>query len=601
MAAATETLTPTLPTLDKLGASLQDDLDVQKVAHAWFAAFSQHVSANNIDGLLSLFVEDAWWRDMLAFTWEFRTFHGQAKIKKFLQDRLASTKVSNLKLGNVVLEKQYSDLVWIQGQFEFETEIAVSSGVFRLVPTASGAWKAHHIYTNLENLKDFPEKLGPLRDPYPNHGKWKDQRAREKEFVDSTPTVIVVGGGQSGLDIAARLKMLDVPTLVVERSQRIGDQWRHRYEALCLHDPVWYDHMPYLPFPPNWPVYTPAQKLADWLEFYAEAMELNVWTSSTVTHAEQDENLKWHVTVKRADGSERKFVVDHVVFALGLGAGQPKVPKIPGQEEFQGQVLHSTQHKSARDHEGKKVFIVGACTSAHDVASDYAEHGIDVTLFQRSSSYIMTTKEGMPRMMRGRYWEGTGDVDVNDRLFASVPTYLQKELWKRVTQEVAEADKELLDNLNKVGFRTHLGYDDSGFVMMAMIRGGGYYLDVGACQKIIDGKIKLKSDSQIERFTKTGLKFEDGSEVEADVVMFATGFDGPASAIAAIAGEDVVKRLKPIWGLTEEGELRAWRDLGVPNLWYMMGNLAWCRFHSKHLALQIKAIQEGILKERYTI
>lgn len=125
-----------------------------------------------------------------------------------------------------------------------------------------------------------------------------------------------------------------------------------------------FDHMPYLNFPPNWPIYTPAQKLADWLEFYANAMELNVWLSSTATSAKRNpETGKWDVTVKRGDGSERQFHVDHVIMALGLGGGKPNIPDIPGREEFQGQVLHSTLHKSAKDHIGKKVVVVGACTS----------------------------------------------------------------------------------------------------------------------------------------------------------------------------------------------------------------------------------------------
>ncbi|OBZ79359.1 putative indole-3-pyruvate monooxygenase YUCCA8 [Grifola frondosa] len=601
MSAAVDTPQPSLPTLDKLGVqSIPADLDVKKVASAWLQALSQHVSSNDIDGILDLFVDDPWWRDMLALTWEFRTFHGRAIVKKFLQDRLASSKFSSLKLVDALLETPYPDLAWIQGQFDFETDIGTGSGVFRLVPSSSGVWKGFTIYTNLESLKAFPESVGPRRNFLPNHGKWKSGRDHEKEFVESDPQVLIIGGGQSGLDVAARLKNLNVPTLVVEKNARIGDQWRYRYQALCLHDPVWYDHMPYLPFPPTWPVYTPAQKLANWLEYYAEALELNVWTSSTVTHAEQAADKKWIVTVQRGDGTERKFRVDHLIFAIGLGGGNPNIPNIPGQSEFQGQVLHSTEHKSARDHIGKKVVIIGASTSAHDIASDYVEHGVDVTMYQRDSVYVMSTKEGMPRMFGDIYWEDKYPVEVADRVNASIPIWIYKLLWQRITKDIAEADKATLDGLKKVGFKLNLGDDDAGFLTLAMRRGGGYYLDVGTSQLVIDGKIKLKSDSKLSRFTKTGLLFEDGSELPADVVLFATGFDSPALTIAKIVGEKVASQIKPLWGLNEEGELRTvWRDTGVPNLWFMMGNLSWCRFHSKHLALQIKAQQEGILGTRY--
>lgn len=132
-----------------------------------------------------------------------------------------------------------------------------------------------------------------------------------------------------------------------------------------------------------------------------------------------------------------------------------------------------------------------------------------------------------------------------------------------------------------------MGHEGGGFFALTRRRGGGYYLDVGASQLIIDGKIKLKNDSVIKRYTPTGLEFEDGSTLDADVIMFATGFASPVVSLAKIFGEEIASRVKPVWNLNSEGELRtAWRDSGVPNFWFMMGNLAWCRFHSKHLALR---------------
>ncbi|KAJ3559302.1 hypothetical protein NM688_g425 [Phlebia brevispora] len=594
--------TPSLPTLDKLGVTVPDDLDAEAIAKAWTTSFAQFVAARDIPGILSLFDEQPWWRDLFSLTWDLRTFQGKDKIAKFLEDRFDETQFGGIQFIKAKLDRPYPDIAWIVVYFAFETAVATGSGIVRLIPSKEGVWRAVTISTNLEGLKGHPERVGALRNHLPSHGKWLEQRRKEKEYADHDPEVLIIGGGQSGLDLAARLKHYGVDNLVIEREPRIGNQWRNRYEALCLHDPVWFDHMPYIPFPESWPVYTPAQKLADWLEFYAEALELNIWTSSTVTKAVRNEETgKWAVTVKKADGSERVFNVDHVVFALGLGGGAPLIPKIPGQEGFQGQVLHSTAHHAARDHLGKKVFIVGACTSAHDIASDYAEHGVDVTIFQRSSTYVMSTKEGMPRMMSPLYWEGGPPTEEADLLNASIPILYSKLLAKRTAAGIHKADNELLENLKKVGYRTNFGEDDSGFVFLALKRAGGYYLDVGACQKIIDGKIKIKNDAQIERFTKTGLKFDNGSEVDADVVMFATGFDDYRGPIRAIIGEDPKQPLTPIWGLNAEGELRtAWREVGVPNVWYMMGNLAWSRFYSKHVALQIKAKQEGLFGTRYS-
>ncbi|KAI0074817.1 FAD/NAD(P)-binding domain-containing protein [Panus rudis PR-1116 ss-1] len=536
-----------LPTLDRLQASIPPNLDVKKVAQEWLSAFSSAVESKDIPSILNLFHPEVWWRDIFALTWDLRTFQGIPSIKTFLEDRLEVSKLGKIKFTEATLDQPYPDLAWISVHFKFETDVAAGTGIVRLVPPSSPSsaedgtsWRAYVVSTNLEDLLDHPERIGPLRNPNPSHGKWIEQRARELEFADGDPEVLIVGGGQSGLDIAARLKNLGVSHLVVEKSPRVGDQWRNRYSALCLHDPVWCNHLPYLPFPAPWPVYTPSQKLANWLEFYADAMELNVWTSAEVKKAERDENGgdgpgnnkgKWVVTVRKGDGSERVFRVDHLVFAMGLGAGLPNIPDIPGREEFQGQVLHSTQHKSAKDHLGKKVVIVGACTSAHDIAADYADHGVDVTMYQRSSTYIMTTKEGMPRLKAPLYWEGGPPSEVADRIDNSFPIYFGKLLAQRTCEAIHQADKPLLDALHKVGYRTNYGEDGSGFMFLALKRAGGYYLDVGACQMIADGKIKIKNDSRLERFTKTGLKFEDGSELEADVVLYATGYVRPSFSL----------------------------------------------------------------------
>ncbi|KAH9484751.1 Indole-3-pyruvate monooxygenase YUCCA1 [Psilocybe cubensis] len=580
-----------LPTLERLGvSSLPANLDAKKVAQDWLSSFLQAAIAGNVDAVVSLLLPDAFWRDMLALTWDMRTFSGKERIAQFLKDRLSLSKIHDIKLREqfVALQQPYPDLAWISLMFDFATDVGQASGIARLVPSAAGEWKAHVVFTNLESLTDFPEKTGPLRNMEPNHGKWQAQRQREIDFTDQDPVVLVIGGGQSGLEIAARLKYLDIPSLVVERNPRIGDNWRNRYEALCLHDPIWYDHMPYIPFPSTWPVYTPAQKLANWLESYAESLELNVWTSSTISDVRQDPaTLKWHVSVKRGDGTDRKFEVNHVVFSTGLGSGVGNIPKYPDMDKFKGQILHSSQHKRALDHKGKKVVVVGACTSAHDISQDYQQHGVDVTMFQRGSTYIMSTKNGWEVIMKGGYWEGGPPADIVDRVNASFPHHMSTVLNQRQTKRIAELDKDLLDSLHKVGFRTNLGIKDTGFGLLAWSKAGGYYLDTGASKLIAEGKIKLKTDSTISSFTETSIKFENGSELPADVVVFSTGVGTPIDHIRQVCGEEVANKCRPIWGLNDEGEINgAWRNLGVVNLWYMM---------------EIKAIEEGLLTSRYEL
>ncbi|KAF8629326.1 hypothetical protein AX15_003509 [Amanita polypyramis BW_CC] len=597
---------PPLPTLANLNATVPDDIDASKVASEWLNVLSAAIESNNAEKAASLFVEDSWWRDMLALTWDFRTFRGTSAIKAFLQDRISSARPRAFKLRQdfLGLQRPYEDLAWINAFFDFETETGIGFGIFRLVPTANGDWKAHTVFTNLEDLKGFPEKIGALRNPEPNHGPWEEDRNREREFEKSDPVVLIIGGGQSGLEVAARLKTYDIPTLVVEQNERIGDNWRNRYEALCLHDVVWYDHMPYLPFPSTWPAYAPARKVANWLESYAEILELNVWTSSVVTRATLDSDSgNWKVTVKRENNTERIFNnVKHVVFAAGFSGPGPNTPKIPGMEKFKGQILHSSQHKRAKDHAGKKVVVVGACTSAHDIAHDYYIHDVDVTMYQRGPTYIMSTKNGWDVLFTGLYSENAPPTDIADRLTASFPHFMGLGLAQRSAKRIAELDKDLLDALHKRGFKTHLGIHDTGFALLAWSKGGGYYLDVGASQLIADGKIKLKNDSLIKEFTETGILFENGSELPADVVVFATGLSNVGGHVRKVCGDELADKCKAIWGFNEEGELHgAWRDLGIPGLWYMMGNFALCRFHSKHIALQIKAMVEGIFEERYSL
>jgi hypothetical protein len=228
-----------LPTLDKLNASIPPNLDAHKVASEWFDQFASNVESANIDNITSLLLEDACWRDILSITWDFRTIDGSINIRQFLKDRIHNANLHTFKLESAEFAQFFPDLAWIQGLFGFEIgDLGIGAGVFRIVPTSTGEWKGHCIYTNLESLKQFPEKSGPHRDPIPSRGKWLEKRQKEQAFEGIEPYVLIVGGGQCGLETAARLKYLDVPTLIVEKSARIGDKWRSRYDALCLNDPV---------------------------------------------------------------------------------------------------------------------------------------------------------------------------------------------------------------------------------------------------------------------------------------------------------------------------------------------------------------------------
>ena len=241
---------PALPTVHSLGISPPKDIDPVQIAGEWLQTFQAAVTPPptgdiDVDKVLTLFQPDAFWRDILSLTWDFRTFFGTSQIRSFLQDRIANpdlddkTRLNNLKLESASVGKPWEDIEWIEALFTFSVGTwGGGDGVFRLVFTPEGVWKAYTVYTNLQSLTEYPEKVGALRNPLPNHGKWADQRQKEIEFEGVEPHVVIVGAGQSGLDLGARLKFLDVPTLIVDKNARVGDQWRNRYQALCLHDPV---------------------------------------------------------------------------------------------------------------------------------------------------------------------------------------------------------------------------------------------------------------------------------------------------------------------------------------------------------------------------
>ena len=188
----------------------------------------------------------------------------------------------------------------IEAIFKFETSVGRGSGIIRLIPDADDGnrLKAWTLLTELGELKGFEEQLGverPRGNAYSRDFRgpnWLDLRKASAEYADRDPTVLVIGGGQSGLCIAARLKQLNVDTLIVDREKRIGDNWRKRYHALTLHNQVQVNHLPYMLFPPNWPTYIPKDKLANWFEAYVDAMELNFWTETEFEGGSYDEKAR---------------------------------------------------------------------------------------------------------------------------------------------------------------------------------------------------------------------------------------------------------------------------------------------------------------------
>ena len=400
--------------------------------------------------------------------------------------------------------------------------------------------------------------------------------------------------------MAARLKALGMDSLIIEKSDEIGDIWRKRYEYLSLHFPHWPDALPYFPYPKGWPTYTPAQKQGLYMQWYASALDLNVWTKSTATNAKQDEQGRWTVTINKEGKESRVLHPKQLVMATSL-CGLPSMPDVRGLDRFKGTIRHSSAHDSSRGF--KKVCVVGTSSSAFDTAYDCSRRGIDVTLLQRSPTYVMSLTHSVPRILGGYAPDSrTRDIpklEEQDRLFFATPCGPGEELGRRNAKVLEDLDKPLLDGLNAKGLRTWRGQRNTGNATLGQTRNGGFYFDADACKEIIDGKIKVEQ-GYIDHFTEDKAVLSGGREREFDLVVFATGFTNTIESIRATLGDEIASRVGPIWGVDEEGEAKtAFRESGVPNLWIMVGFLPMTRYVSKLLALRLKALKEGISHPPY--
>jgi thioredoxin reductase len=591
--------------------SANSSVDAHKVAGDFAATFNDALSKKDHTAVASLFLKNrSYWRDHLALTWALRTIKGSENVKSYLDSsmvqpiRIRADTSSEFRSPKFMSIDAFGDVKGISFFIIFETTIGRGEGNVTLAEQ-DGVWKVFTIFTVLQELKGHEEPLHHRRARGVKHGgdparkNWKELREAEKEEID--PNVLIIGAGQGGLTCAARLKMLNIPALIIDQNERVGDNWRKRYKQLVLHDPVWYDHMPYVPFPPHWPVFTPKDKLADFFEAYVSLLELNAWTSTDLKTTSWDEGkTHWTVNVvrRRPDGSVEKRTLHpkHIIQATGH-SGKKNFPSIKGMETFKGDRLcHSSEHPGADpESNGKKAVVVGCCNSGHDIAQDFYEKGYDTTLVQRSSTTVVSSEAICDIGNKGLYDQDSPPVDDADIVFWSTPSELLKAQQIKVTKLEMEHDKKLLDGLRSAGFKIDCGPMESGLLIKYFQRGGGYYIDVGASQLIIDGKIKVKQGQEIAAVLPHGIKFADGSELEADEIVFATGYQNMRTQAREIFGDKVADRVGDVWGFNEEGEFRTmWQKSGHPGLWFMGGNLALSRYYSRILALQIKAVEEGI-------
>ena len=590
------------------------DAATTESVNAFLNAFSDALEARDIAGAVAMFQDDCYWRDLVTFTWNIKTMEGKDAVTDLLNQQLAATQPSNWQIA--VAETPTEDDGVTTAWITFETAVARGSGLVRL---RDG--KVWTLLTSMVELKGHEEPLGFLRPLGAKHGAaknrptWAEERDTELRELgySKQPYVLIIGGGQGGIALGARLRQLGVPTIIIEKNDRPGDSWRNRYKSLCLHDPVWYDHLPYLPFPPNWPVFAPKDKIGDWLEMYTKVMELNYWSKTVCKQAYFDETAQeWVVTVER-NGQEVVLRPKQLVLATGM-SGRPNMPAIKGMERFKGEQHHSSQHPGPDAYAGKKAVVVGANNSAHDICAALWENDVDVTMIQRSSTNVVRSDTMMELALGALYSEQAAasgmTTDKADMIFASLPYRILPEFQIPVYEQIKEKDADFYRGLQNAGFWIDWGDDDSGIFLKYLRRGSGYYIDVGASQLIIDGKIKL-AHGDVREITEHTVILEDGTELAADVIVYATGFGSMNGWAADLIGKDVADKVGKCWGLGSatkkdpgpwEGEQRnMWKPTHQTALWFHGGNLHQSRHYSLYLSLQLKARMEGIATPVYGI
>jgi putative flavoprotein involved in K+ transport len=575
---------------------------LETTATAWLRDLEAAVSSGRAEALAALFAEDCHWRDVLAFEWDMHTVSGAAAIAARLMRLAGSASPHGFTLAEGRTPPRRvtrAGTEAIEAIFSFETATGPCLGVVRLVQQ-DGAPRAWTLMTGLDEIRGHEDPANGKRwrdvDWKRNFGgeNWLDRRRKAAAYADHDPAVLVVGAAQAGLSVAARLGMLGVDTLVVDRDPRIGDSWRQRYHALTLHNETRVNHLPYMHFPKSFPVFIPKDMLANWFELYAEAMELNVWTGTELTGGAWDEAAQsWDIMLKRADGTTRRMRPRHIVMANGVST-TPIMPDLPGLKDFKGAVRHSSKLGSGRDWAGKRALVLGTGTSGHDVAQDLAVSGAaEVSIIQNRPSLVVSLKEAQAPYM---LYDEEISFEDKDLLATSFPYPVMRRAHQRMVAMNRQADAALLEGLEKRGFRLNFGEDDTGWQIMYQNRGGGYYFDAGCSQMIVDGQVGLMQYADIERFGPDGAIMKDGSVVPADLIVLATGYEGQAAAARRLFGDAVGDRVGKVWGFDEEGELHGmWRPTGQPGLWFHAGGLAQCRIYSKVLALQIKARELGMV------
>lgn len=581
---------------------------VHEGATRWLADLASATAGQDPHLFRSLFDTSAVWRDNAAVTWSFEQAHDRDAFEQRWLTAAAEMEATNFRFtdewhlpGEVVTNGAPAfELI-----FAFETSVGHCTGLVSgdADPSAPYGFHATLMYTRLDELKSAPTRP-PFPKGYgftPDHPEqnWLENREVRHSFEDRDPTVLIVGGGHGGMSVAASLDRIGIDNLIIDKNPRVGDNWRLRYHNLALHNPTAMNHLPYINFPDNFPEYLPKDKFANFLETYAENLDLAFWTSTEFLDGAYDEETKtWTARMRLADGSERVMHPRHIVMATGGIGGPPNIPDLPGLGTFAGEVKHSSQFTGPEDYADKRVVVIGVGTSAHDISADLCQAGIDVTMVQRGPVIVVNIETA--NLIYSDFATQAAPLKLLDLRAAAAFIYPTKMVGraKDYVKLAVERDRDILQRLEAAGMELGQGDDGTGWFVHAIRYNSGYYINVGASELIADGHIKLQQWKNVDEFVSDGLRLKDGTVVPADLVILATGYQNRNAELSHFFNQEVADKVGPILVFNEKGEMRStYTQTAQEGLWIWAGGTAQTRWYGPITAMLIAAELQGIAPE----
>ncbi|PSK40344.1 hypothetical protein B9Z65_7 [Elsinoe australis] len=563
-------------------ASFDDTINTETVAGQCVA----YLSDLSLDHVLA----DSLWKDNVCLTGSSRTFHTSKAIvtawKELEHERNPTDFQPNLSTAHVF--RLGPKPAWVTVGFTFRTTALPKcqcSGSLNAVPDSDGKWKIFSLTTILESIEGYTNPDTPPEAP-------------ANKATDGVLDCLVVGAGAAGLGLGGRLQSLGLRYLVVDKQDEIGDNWAKRYDSAKLHLSNSYSDLPYERFLDYSKYYPTKNDLVRAYRSFAKRWDMNTRMSTAVEAATWDAaNKTWIVTVKTA-GRIEDLKARHLVMATGGGNDKAYIPELADRDRYKGIVTHMVNWKNAEIFQGKRGIIVGCGNSAFDMMEDMINAGLSsVTMIQRATTRVCATEHFMA--LTDPMYNQHSDLGVADRMFMTGPYQHGRLMIIEMVKHFIAQEPGRYDKLRAAGF---LADQDPDIMAGPMERFGGHYLDIGQTKFIEDGRVKVKSGSAPAAYTEKGLILENGNEVEADVIAFATGFTcSMKQSTTEIVGKEIGDQLEDFWGFDPEGEvLGLAKPLRHPHIWYFGGGTAQARFTSRFLAMQILAEVEGIPFKPYT-